>query len=439
MTRIGFYPGSFDPVTNGHIDIARRATKLVDRLVVGVGTHHDKRALFTADERVSLVVDALRPVADETGAQFDVTTFDTLTVTAAHEVGARVIIRGLRDAGDFDYEMQMAGMNAAMLPDVETVFLASSPETRYIAASLVRQIAAMGGDVSSFVPAKVAESLKEEIFRMMLTRTLVVGAMLLALGAAASRSACAADPLDNVLLLDLKDGPVTILLRPDLAPKHVERVKKLTREGFYDGIVFHRVIPGFMAQTGDPTGTGTGGSSYPDLPAEFTNKATFVRGTIGTARSNDPNSANSQFFIDVRCRVLPQRQIHGLGPGDRRHGRRRQDQAGRAAGESPTRSSRCRLPPMPTMRRSRQRPKCSRPSNRRPTWQTPENTLILETSRGPVTSSSGPTSPRTTSPASRSWRARASMTAWCSTASSTASWRRPAIRPAPAPAARARS
>jgi len=162
MTRIGFYPGSFDPVTNGHIDIARRATKLVDRLVVGVGTHHDKRALFTADERVSLVVDALRHVADETGAQFDVTTFDTLTVTAAHEVGARVIIRGLRDAGDFDYEMQMAGMNAAMVPDVETVFLASSPETRYIAASLVRQIAAMGGDVSSFVPAKVAAALKRK-------------------------------------------------------------------------------------------------------------------------------------------------------------------------------------------------------------------------------------------------------------------------------------
>ena len=162
MIRIGFYPGSFDPVTNGHIDIARRATKLVDRLVVGVGTHHDKRALFTADERVSLVVDALRPVADETGAQFDVTTFDTLTVTAAHEVGARVIIRGLRDAGDFDYEMQMAGMNAAMLPDVETVFLASSPETRYIAASLVRQIAAMGGDVTAFVPAQVAVALKRK-------------------------------------------------------------------------------------------------------------------------------------------------------------------------------------------------------------------------------------------------------------------------------------
>jgi peptidylprolyl isomerase len=106
------------------------------------------------------------------------------------------------------------------------------------------------------------------------------------------------DPLENVLLLDLKDGRVTIVLRPDLAPKHVERVKQLTREGFYDGIVFHRVIPGFMAQTGDPTGTGTGGSKYPDLPAEFSNTATFERGTLGAARSNEPDSANSQFFID---------------------------------------------------------------------------------------------------------------------------------------------
>jgi len=134
---------------------------------------------------------------------------------------------------------------------------------------------------------------------MMLHRAvLVLAGLALAMAVTLPRAASAADALDNVLLLDLKDGRVTILLRPDLAPKHVERVKQLTREGFYDGIVFHRVIPGFMAQTGDPTGTGTGGSQYPDLPAEFSNSATFERGTIGAARSNDPNSANSQFFID---------------------------------------------------------------------------------------------------------------------------------------------
>jgi peptidylprolyl isomerase len=133
---------------------------------------------------------------------------------------------------------------------------------------------------------------------MMFARYLAAAAVLLAITFPMPRMSFAADSLENVLLLDLKDGRVTILLRPDLAPKHVERVKKLTREGFYNGIVFHRVIPGFMAQTGDPTGTGTGGSKYPDLPAEFTNKTRFERGTVGAARSSDPNSANSQFFID---------------------------------------------------------------------------------------------------------------------------------------------
>jgi cyclophilin family peptidyl-prolyl cis-trans isomerase len=105
----------------------------------------------------------------------------------------------------------------------------------------------------------------------------------------------ASDP-ENTLILDLKTGPVTIALRPDLAPGHVERIKTLTREGFYDGVVFHRVIPGFMAQTGDPTGTGMGGSELPDLKAEFS-KEPHKRGTVSAARSQNPNSANSQFFI----------------------------------------------------------------------------------------------------------------------------------------------
>jgi len=105
-----------------------------------------------------------------------------------------------------------------------------------------------------------------------------------------------ADP-ENTLLLDLKDGRVTIELRPDLAPKHVERIKTLVREKFYDNTPFHRVIEGFMAQGGDPTGTGTSGSSYPNLPAEFSRSAKFLRGTVGAARTGDPNSANSQFYI----------------------------------------------------------------------------------------------------------------------------------------------
>ena len=101
---------------------------------------------------------------------------------------------------------------------------------------------------------------------------------------------------ENTLVMELKTGPVVIALKPDLAPKHVERIKQLTKTGFYDGVVFHRVIPDFMAQTGDPTGTGTGGSDLPDLKAEFS-EAKHVRGTVSMARSSSPNSANSQFFI----------------------------------------------------------------------------------------------------------------------------------------------
>ena len=102
---------------------------------------------------------------------------------------------------------------------------------------------------------------------------------------------------ENTVVLKLRDGDVVIKLRPDLAPKHVAQIKKLVKDKFYDGIVFHRVIPGFMAQTGDPTGTGTGGSKLPNIPAEFTTKAHFLRGTVGMARSAEKNSANSQFFI----------------------------------------------------------------------------------------------------------------------------------------------
>ena len=160
--RVGLYPGSFDPVTFGHVDIVRRAGKLVDRLVIALGTHHDKHPLFSAKERIDIAERALKPEAKKIGLELDVTTYDTLTVTAARDANAAVVIRGLRDAGDFDYEMQMAGMNAALAPDIETVLLASSPDTRYIAASLVRQIAAMGGDVSAFVPPVVAAALKKK-------------------------------------------------------------------------------------------------------------------------------------------------------------------------------------------------------------------------------------------------------------------------------------
>ena len=160
--RVGLYSGSFDPVTYGHVDIVRQAARLVDRLVIAIGAHHDKHPLFSATERVKLTSQVLDPVAKEAGLKLEVTTYDTLTVDAAKKAKATFIIRGLRNAGDFDYEMQMAGMNQALAPEIETVFLASSPNSRHIAASLVRQIAAMGGDVSSFVPPLVAAALKKK-------------------------------------------------------------------------------------------------------------------------------------------------------------------------------------------------------------------------------------------------------------------------------------
>jgi pantetheine-phosphate adenylyltransferase len=149
-------------VTYGHVDIVRRSAHLVDRLVIAIGTHHDKHPLFSTEERVKLTEAALEPVAKDIALKLEVTTYDNLTVDAAKAAGANVVIRGLRDAGDFDHEMQMAGMNQALAPEIETVFLASSPDSRHIAASLVRQIAAMGGDVSSFVPPVVAAALKKK-------------------------------------------------------------------------------------------------------------------------------------------------------------------------------------------------------------------------------------------------------------------------------------
>jgi peptidylprolyl isomerase len=125
--------------------------------------------------------------------------------------------------------------------------------------------------------------------------TAILGSLVLAMTLTAAANG--QEP-ENTLYMDLEDGRVVIELRPDLAPKHVARIKELTREGFYDGVVFHRVIDGFMAQTGDPTGTGRGGSDKPDLPAEFSS-AKFERGTLGMARTSDPNSANSQFFINL--------------------------------------------------------------------------------------------------------------------------------------------
>ena len=160
MPRIALYPGSFDPVTNGHLDVVRNAVGLCDRLVVAIGIHPGKKPLFTVEERLRMVRDTFAPIAARAGCAFDCTTYDKLTVTAAQKAGATIMIRGLRDGTDLDYEMQIAGMNETMAPEVRTVFLPASPTVRPITATLVRQIAAMGGDVSNFVPKAVARRLK---------------------------------------------------------------------------------------------------------------------------------------------------------------------------------------------------------------------------------------------------------------------------------------
>ena len=161
MPRIALYAGSFDPVTNGHVDVVRHAVRLADRLVLAIGVHPGKAPLFPTDERLAMLEEICGPIAREAKCEIACITFDNLAIEAARKAGATVLIRGLRDGTDFDYEMQMAGMNEAMAPGVQTVFLPASPAVRPITATLVRQIAGMGGDVSSFVPASVAARLKK--------------------------------------------------------------------------------------------------------------------------------------------------------------------------------------------------------------------------------------------------------------------------------------
>jgi pantetheine-phosphate adenylyltransferase len=154
MPRTALYPGSFDPMTNGHRDVLAGALDLADRVIVAIGVHPAKQPMFDLDARRAMIAETADTIPGAAG-RVAVETFDGLVVDAARRLGAGLLVRGLRDAADFDYEMQMAGMNGAMAPGVRTVFLPAAPATRHITATLVRQIAAMGGDVSPFVPDTV--------------------------------------------------------------------------------------------------------------------------------------------------------------------------------------------------------------------------------------------------------------------------------------------
>ena len=162
-TRAAIYTGSFDPLTFGHLDVIRQGAELFDRIVIAIGVHPGKAPLLTFEERAGLICGACAGL--NSACDFAVIGFSGLAVEAAREQGAAAILRGLRDGADFDYEMQMAGMNATLAPDITTVFIPASVGLRHISATLVRQIAALGGDISAFAPAEAADALQRALAR----------------------------------------------------------------------------------------------------------------------------------------------------------------------------------------------------------------------------------------------------------------------------------
>jgi pantetheine-phosphate adenylyltransferase len=160
--RVGVYPGTFDPVTSGHMEVIRRSLRLVDKLVIGPATNIGKGPLFSLQERIDIIKDDIADFSETDKARIQIAPFDGLLIHFAREVGASVIIRGLRAVSDFEYEIQMANMNARMEPNIETIFLMASDRHQFIASSLVKDIARLGGDTSQFVSKKVFQRLKDK-------------------------------------------------------------------------------------------------------------------------------------------------------------------------------------------------------------------------------------------------------------------------------------
>src|SRR6056300_416573 len=267
MSNVAIYPGTFDPITFGHIDVIKKSLKLFDKVIVAVSDGENKKYLFNANERIEIVKKALFSDLKLNKKKILVISFTSLTTDLCKKYKSNIILRGLRAVSDFEYEFQLAGMNRKLNNNIETLFLMSDVENQIISSRFVIKILL-------FLFILTNQSMSEE----------------------------------NLMILKLKDGDVKIELFPDVAPNHVKRIKELADSGKYDNVVFHRVIDGFMAQTGDvqfgnsESGNfdlrraGMGGSDLPDLNQEFSNLP-HDRGTLSMARSSDPNSANSQFFI----------------------------------------------------------------------------------------------------------------------------------------------
>ncbi len=163
MTHSALYAGSFDPITNGHMEVLRGALAIADKVIVAIGIQASKKPLFTFEERADLIVKAAEEVLDADSRRIEVISFTGLVVETARQQGTPIMIRGLRDGTDLDYEMQMSGMNGEMAPEVMTVFLPASPAVRHITATLVRQIASMNGDITAFVPPVVAKAITQKL------------------------------------------------------------------------------------------------------------------------------------------------------------------------------------------------------------------------------------------------------------------------------------
>ena len=322
MPRIAYYPGSFDPVTNGHLDVVRQAVGLCDRLIVAIGINPGKKPLFSVEERLAMIKDVFGPVGAKAGCAIEAATYDNLTVTAAQKAGATIMIRGLRDGTDLDYEMQIAGMNQAWRRTFRPYSCRPRPASarsppHWYARSL--RWAAMSRR-SCRPPSPPAskpsspnslrkncirfceyaahpERLSQSTIGVRMIRVLaILAALVLAAPALAQKLPANLDK-NTAIVIDTTKGRIVIELRTDLAPNHAARLKQLARDGFYNDVPFHRVIDDFMAQTGDgQNGNGTGGSKYPNLKAEFSSEP-FKRGTVGMARGRSNDSANSQLFI----------------------------------------------------------------------------------------------------------------------------------------------